>query len=79
MHFRHPQNPRLFADNLGINCDDYVEIGSFSHHPFYEKFIIEIPDNWMLDEIYNVPLSDLKAIMENALKNGYSFAWGGRC
>ena len=76
MHFRHPQTPRLFADNLGINWDDYVEIGSFSHHPFYEKFIIEIPDNWMLDEIYNVPLSDLKAIMENALKNGYSFAWG---
>lgn len=71
-----PQTPRQFADNLGINWDDYVEIGSFSHHPFYEKFIIEIPDNWMLDEVYNVPLSDLKAIMENALKNGYSFAWG---
>jgi len=70
------QTPKDFANNLGINWDDYVEIGSFSHHPFYEKFIIEIPDNWMLDEVYNVPLADLKAIMENAIKNGYSFAWG---
>lgn len=68
--------PRQFADNLGVNWDDYVEIGSFTHHPFYEKFIIEIPDNWMLDEIYNVPLNELQEIMEYALSKGYSFAWG---
>ncbi len=65
-----------FAESIGINFDDYVEIGSYSHHPFYEEFIIEIPDNWMNDKIYNVPLEDLKNIMKNAVENGYSFAWG---
>ena len=53
-----------FAESIGINFDDYVEIGSYSHHPFYEEFIIEIPDNWMNDKIYNVPLEDLKNIMK---------------
>ena len=70
-------NPKDFVKNeLGLNMDDYVEIGSFTHHPFYEKFAIEVPDNWMMDQIYNVPLNELEAIMDNALKNGYSVAWG---
>ncbi|MCF8358680.1 MAG: C1 family peptidase [Prolixibacteraceae bacterium] len=70
-------SPLSFADDyMGINPDDYVEIGSFTHHPFYEKFIIEIPDNWMWSEIYNVPLDELMQIFDYALKNGYSIAWG---
>lgn len=63
-------------DYMDINPDDYVEIGSFTHHPFYEKFIIEIPDNWLWDEIYNVPLNEMIEIMDYALENGYSIAWG---
>lgn len=68
--------PRTFADELGINPDDYVEIGSYTHHPFYSKFIIEIPDNWMLEEIYNVPLNEMMEIIDNAINEGYSVAWG---
>jgi bleomycin hydrolase len=69
--------PLSFANNyLDINPDDYVEIGSFTHHPFYEKFIIEIPDNWLWDEIYNVPLHEMMEIIDNALESGYTVAWG---
>jgi bleomycin hydrolase len=68
--------PQSFADMLGINPDDYIEIGSYTHHPFYEKFIIEIPDNWLLDEIYNVPLDEMMEIIDNSIENGYTVAWG---
>jgi bleomycin hydrolase len=70
-------SPLSFADDyMGLNPDDYIEIGSFTHHPFYEKFIIEIPDNWMWSEIYNVPLNELMQIIDYALGNGFSIAWG---
>jgi bleomycin hydrolase len=69
--------PKSFAaDYMKINTDDYIEIGSYTHHPFYEKFIIEIPDNWMWDQLYNVPLSDMIEIIDYALANGYTVAWG---
>ena len=55
--------------------EDYVHISSFTHHPFYEKFIIEVPDNWMWGQVYNVPLEDLMAIVDNAMENGYSIEW----
>ena len=69
--------PKSFAtDYMKINPDDYVEIGSFTHHPFYEKFIVEIPDNWLWDEIYNVQLNEMMEIIDYALDNGYTVAWG---
>ena len=69
--------PQSYAsDVMGLNPDDYVEITSFTHHPFYTKFAIEIPDNWLWDEVYNVPLEDLKEIFHNALEKGYTIAWG---
>lgn len=68
--------PGTFAQSLGLDMDDYIEIGSYTHHPFYEKFIIEVPDNWMLDEIYNVPLEEMMEVIDNALENGYTVAWG---
>lgn len=68
--------PLSFADNfLGLNMDDYVEVTSFTHHPFYTKFIIEIPDNWSWDEVYNVPLNELEEIIDYSLNNGYTVAW----
>lgn len=69
-------DPKSFAAYLGINPDDYVEITSFTHHPFYQKFILEIPDNWANAEVYNVPLDDLHEIADNALQNGYTIEWG---
>ncbi|MBN2173552.1 MAG: aminopeptidase [Bacteroidales bacterium] len=68
--------PRSFADMLGFNPDDYVEITSYTHHPFYEKFILEIPDNWMFDEFYNVPLNEMMEIINNSIEKGYTVAWG---
>jgi bleomycin hydrolase len=63
-------------DDLAVNTDDYVEIGSFSHHPFYTNCAFEVPDNWMHSNIYNLPLDVFMELMDSSLKNGYSLLWG---
>ena len=68
--------PESYRDHLGINVGDYVNLSSFTHHPFYEKFIIEVPDNWRWDTAYNLPIDELMEVMYNAIDNGYSIAWG---
>lgn len=69
--------PRKFADEIiGINPDDYIELTSYTHHPFYSKFIIEVPDNWIWGEVYNLPIDELMKVCDHALKNGFSIAWG---
>jgi aminopeptidase C len=68
--------PQSYAQSLGLNADDYVSITSYSHQPFYEKFILEIPDNWRWAESYNVPLDEMKEIADYAINNGYTIAWG---
>jgi bleomycin hydrolase len=68
--------PQSFAASLNINVDDYIEIGSYTHHPFYESFILEVPDNWMMDQIYNVPMDEMIKIIDNAVENGYTVGWG---
>lgn len=60
---------------VGINPDDYIQVSSYTHHPIYSKFIIEVPDNWLWGEVYNVSLEDLMSIFENSLKNGYTVGW----
>jgi len=68
--------PQSFAGNyVGLNMDDYVEITSYTHHPFYSKFILEVPDNWAWDQVYNVPLNELNEIIDYSLENGYTVAW----
>jgi bleomycin hydrolase len=69
--------PNEYAKSLNINPDDYVNLSSFTHHPFYEQFILEIPDNYSNGSFYNVPVEELEAIMYNAIKNGYTIAWDG--
>jgi bleomycin hydrolase len=71
----HQYTPQSFAAELGLDPDDYVSIGSFTHHPFYEKFIIEIPDNWLWSSIENVPLDEMMAVLDNALEQGYTVCW----
>jgi len=66
---------RSFADGTGLNPDDYLAVGSFTHHPFYEPFVLEIPDNWIWGSIQNVPLDAMMEVLENAIKNGYSVCW----
>ncbi|MEE4285311.1 MAG: C1 family peptidase [Mariniphaga sp.] len=68
--------PLSFADNfVGLNMNDYVEITSYTHHPFYSSFIIEIPDNWSWDKVHNVPLNELEEIIDYSLENGFTIAW----
>jgi bleomycin hydrolase len=69
-------SPKSFAGELGLDLSNYVEIGSYTHHPFYEQFIIELPDNWMMDKIYNVPLDEMMAIIDYSLEKGYTVGWG---
>ncbi len=69
--------PKSFAKESGFNPDNYVEITSFSHHPFYQKFELEVPDNWSHAQYYNAPLDDIMKIMEYSLKKGYSVVWDG--
>jgi bleomycin hydrolase len=71
------ETPRTFADHTGLNPDDYVAIGSYTHHPFYEQFILEIPDNWHWGAIYNLPLDEMMHTLEHALEQGYSVCWDG--
>ena len=70
------QTPLTYAQSLGLNMDDYVSLTSFTHHPFYSKFVIEIPDNWRWEESYNLPLDEFKAIFDYAIDKGYTIAWG---
>ena len=68
--------PESYRDHLGINYDDYVNITSFTHHPFYEPFIIEVCDNWRWDSAYNLPMDEMMEVMYNAIEKGYTIAWG---
>lgn len=68
--------PHSYAESLGLNMDDYVSLTSYTHYPFYTKFIIEVQDNWRWAESYNLPLDEFMDVMVSAVKNGYTFAWG---
>ncbi|MBR4809694.1 MAG: aminopeptidase [Bacteroidales bacterium] len=68
--------PLSYRDALKINPADYVTLTSFTHHPFYTKFVIEVCDNWRGDEAYNVPIDEFMSVLDNALNNGYTVAWG---
>ena len=67
--------PQSFVQMLGLNADDYVSITSYTHHPFYERFALEVPDNWRMDQMYNVPMEEMMRIIDNALDKGYTIAW----
>jgi bleomycin hydrolase len=62
---------------LGLNMDDFAEITSYTHHPFYTKFVLEDKYNWTSDKYHNVPLDDFSAITDHALANGFTVGWDG--
>lgn len=68
--------PQSFAREIGIEPDNFEIFTSYTHHPFYEKFALEIPDNWQWSKSVNVPMEDLQAITDNALDKGYTVFWG---
>lgn len=68
--------PQTFAKEVvGINPDDYVEMSSFTNAPYYQKTTMMVPDNWSLDQVYNVKVNDMTDVIDNALKKGYTVAW----
>ena len=68
--------PKSFGESLGLNPDDYVSITSYTHHPFYEQFVIEIQDNWRWGLSWNLPLDEMMEVFDYAIENGYTVAWG---
>lgn len=67
--------PKEFAKAMGLDADDFISITSYSHHPFYEPFAVEVADNWRWEKSMNVPVEELQQIIDNALDNGYTIAW----
>lgn len=69
--------PETYARKLKLNVDDYVNLSSFNHHPFYKSFILEVPDNYSNGSFYNLPIDELVNAVEFALMEGYTVAWDG--
>ena len=68
--------PKSYYESTGLNADDYVSLTSYTHHPFYEPFILEIQDNWRWASSYNLPIDELMEVFDNAIMEGYTIAWG---
>ena len=69
--------PKTFAASLGLNWNDYVTFTSYTHHPFWTQFAVEVQDNWRFPLSWNVPIEEITNIIDNAIMNGYTVAWGG--
>jgi aminopeptidase C len=67
--------PKSYAESLGLNKNDFISFTSFTHHPFYEKMVIDVPDNWRWTKSYNIPLDEMLEIMDYAIENGYTVGW----
>ena len=68
--------PKSFYESTGLNADDYISLTSYTHHPFYQPFVLEIQDNWRWATSYNLPIDELMQVFENAINTGYTIAWG---
>ena len=69
--------PKTFVKSLGIDLNDYVSITSYTHHPFYTAFAVEVQDNWRFPLSYNLPMDEMMQVIDNAIEQGYTVAWGG--
>ena len=69
--------PKSFVNSLGIDLSDYVSITSYTHHPFYTAFAVEVQDNWRFPLSYNLPMDEMMQVIDNAIQEGYTVAWGG--
>ena len=68
--------PESYRDAMKIVPEDYVTLTSFTHHPFYTWFPIEVCDNWRWDQVFNVPIDEFMSILDKAIMDGYTVAWG---
>ncbi len=69
--------PKTFAASLGLDWNDYVSITSYTHHPFYTAFPVEVQDNWRQPASWNLPMDEMAEVIDNAVRQGYTVAWGG--
>jgi len=69
--------PKTFAASLGLDWNDYVSITSYTHHPFYEEFPVEVQDNWRQPGSWNLPIDEMARVLDEAVRAGYTIAWGG--
>ena len=69
--------PKSFMQSLGIDLNDYVSITSYTNHPFYTTFAVEVQDNWRFPQSYNLPMDEMMQVIDNAIEQGYTIAWGG--
>lgn len=67
--------PQSWMEALKIDPQDYVQLTSFTHHPFYQSFVLEIPDNWTASQVYNIPLEELQMVIDSSLEAGYAVNW----
>lgn len=67
--------PKSYAESLPLKMEDYVSITSFTHHPFYTEFAVEVPDNWLWEKSWNLPMEEMKAVVDNAIDKGYPVVW----
>ncbi len=67
--------PQSYAQEMGLTADNYVAVTSFTHHPFYKPFVLEVADNWLWGQYNNVPMQEMKKIVDKAIDNGYSVVW----
>ena len=68
--------PASFYKSTGLKASDYVSLTSYTHHPFYSSFVLEIQDNWRWAQSYNLPIDEIMEVFDNAIMNGYTIAWG---
>ena len=68
--------PQSFYKSLGLNAEDYISLTSYTHHPFYKSFVLEIQDNWRWAQSYNLPIDEFMQVFDNAIMEGYTIAWG---
>lgn len=67
--------PQSYAKSLGLESSNYISLTSYTHHPFYKPFAIEIPDNWRWALSYNLPIDELMQVFDAAIESGYTIAW----
>lgn len=68
--------PQTFAKEvIGINPENYVGISSYKDYPYYQRFVLPVPDNWSHDTNWNVPMEELTKIIDNAIQKGFTVGW----
>lgn len=67
--------PQSLAKELDLKSEDYISLTSYTHHPFYKPFAIEVADNWRWATSYNLPIDEFMEVMDYVINQGYTIAW----